>query len=151
MKLKANIIQPDAVPIADERYRLRSDWEQKIEIEDVKLLWRIPKGFVWDGMSVPRFAWSLVGLTPDGIGRAACLLHDWLYEWAGKIPHDSCVLMISEHCYAHYAHEWTRKEADEMLREMLRASGEDRVHIGLCFSIVRTFGKGYWGKPLKEK
>lgn len=154
MKIKsitATIVQPDAVPIADERYQLRSEWKQRMGIDGAQYLWTLPRGFVWDGMSVPRFAWSLVGLTPDGIGRAACLLHDWLYEFAGAIPSGSCRLMINASIYQINHHVWTRAEADQLFRETLRASGEDKVHIGTCYSIVRLFGKAYWGKPLPER
>lgn len=38
----------------------------------------IPKGYVWDLASVPRFLWSLV--PPDSDAELAFLLHDVLYE-----------------------------------------------------------------------
>lgn len=37
----------------------------------------IPKGFVWDLSSVPRFLWGL--LPPDGDFEVASLIHDYLY------------------------------------------------------------------------
>jgi hypothetical protein len=39
----------------------------------------IPSGFRYDGASVPRFLWSVTGITPDGLHRAATLIHDYLY------------------------------------------------------------------------
>lgn len=37
----------------------------------------IPKGFEWDGSSVPRFLWWL--LPPDGDFEIGALIHDYLY------------------------------------------------------------------------
>lgn len=38
----------------------------------------VPKGFIWDGGSVPRIFWNLVD--PWGSASKAYLLHDWLYS-----------------------------------------------------------------------
>jgi len=38
----------------------------------------IPKGYVWDLASVPRWLWSLV--PPDNDAELAFLIHDYLYE-----------------------------------------------------------------------
>lgn len=38
----------------------------------------IPKGYVWDLSSVPRFLWSI--FSPDGDFQVAALIHDYLYE-----------------------------------------------------------------------
>lgn len=37
----------------------------------------VPKGFVWDLSSVPRFLWGV--LPPDGDFEVASLIHDFLY------------------------------------------------------------------------
>lgn len=59
----------------------------------------IPEGFIFDGASIPRIAWSLLGVTPyepDII--LASLVHDWFYttheikrEFADKVFHDVCI------------------------------------------------------------
>ena len=38
----------------------------------------IPAGFVFDGASIPKLAWSIVGAA-DGRYFLAALIHDWLY------------------------------------------------------------------------
>jgi hypothetical protein len=38
--------------------------------------WRAPKGWVIDGASIPRFAWSIVGGPYDGKYRNASVIHD---------------------------------------------------------------------------
>jgi hypothetical protein len=39
----------------------------------------IPALFRYDGASVPRLLWTIIGVTPDGLHRAATLIHDYLY------------------------------------------------------------------------
>lgn len=39
----------------------------------------IPKGYVWDLSSVPRFLWAV--FSPDGDFQLAALIHDYLYEF----------------------------------------------------------------------
>lgn len=38
----------------------------------------IPRGYIWDLSSVPRFLWGI--LAPDGDFQIAALIHDYLYE-----------------------------------------------------------------------
>lgn len=38
----------------------------------------VPKGFITDGVSVPRFAWGIIG--PFGSAFPAALVHDWLFS-----------------------------------------------------------------------
>jgi len=40
---------------------------------------RIPKGFEWDGASIPKFAQWIIG-KPMGEYALAALIHDWLYS-----------------------------------------------------------------------
>jgi hypothetical protein len=62
----------------------------------------VPVDFLSDGMSIPRFAWPLVGPT-TGRGFAGGLVHDFLYAKASD---------------AHYR-DITRAEADEIFLECL--------------------------------
>ena len=56
------------------KYKLLN--ELTFQLSNGKLI-TIPKGFVWDLSSVPRFLWSL--LPPDGDFEIASLIHDYLY------------------------------------------------------------------------
>jgi len=40
---------------------------------------RVPKGFIWDGASIPKWAQWAIG-KPMGEYALAALLHDWLYS-----------------------------------------------------------------------
>lgn len=51
-------------------------------VDGVKHFVRIPEGYIFDGASIPRWAWSIVGypFEPDLI-EAACV-HDWYCDRA---------------------------------------------------------------------
>ena len=41
----------------------------------------VPAGFIFDGASIPRIAWTLLGVTPfDNRIIHAAVIHDWLYS-----------------------------------------------------------------------
>lgn len=40
----------------------------------------VPRGYVWDGASIPKFLWSLVGSKEDLNFLTASMLHDFLLE-----------------------------------------------------------------------
>lgn len=49
----------------------------------------VPKGYCWDGMTIPRFAWSLVGVSKESnSGLIASMLHDYLCEHKDIIDND---------------------------------------------------------------
>jgi len=58
-----------------------------VEILDAKIT--ILPGFVWDGASIPRFFWRLVGAPRNGKYLPAALLHDALYA-AELFPRAKC-------------------------------------------------------------
>ena len=45
-----------------------------------RTVWRVPRGFMSDGASIPRFLWSLAGGPLDGPYRDAALVHDCYCE-----------------------------------------------------------------------
>lgn len=63
----------------DRKWILKEDFE--FELSGKKHY--IPKGFVFDGASVPRFLW--VFLSPVGILLLGSMIHDYLYEY-GYLP-----------------------------------------------------------------
>jgi hypothetical protein len=52
---------------------------------------RVPAGFVYDGASIPDFAWSIVGHPFMRGYRRPAALHDWMCReklWPSHIVHD---------------------------------------------------------------
>lgn len=49
----------------------------------------IPKNYCWDGMTIPRVAWTLIGVSKENnCGMVASLLHDYLTENKSLIDND---------------------------------------------------------------
>lgn len=105
----------------------------------------VPKGYVYDGASVPRFVWSLTGLRPDGEIRAASLAHDALYRSKGgtilkqlygcKLTNGVGNITVCN-----------RKEADWVFREFMKYATVSRRKRNMAYMAVRMFGKLFWGK-----
>lgn len=131
------IRQPDARAVADRVLMLYQDYQCEVEFGGETLHFTIPKGYVWDGASVPRFAWTITGMRPEGMMEAGACVHDWIYDKAGKLPKESC----PEKTW------WTRKEADQIFDEINRLVGISNIRCNIAYAVVRTFGGAFWGKP----
>lgn len=90
MKPKIKILQmeqPIAKVIGKRKYLLMENWNCLISINTVIITVTVNNGAVWDGASVPRFFWSLLGLYPGGRMLAPSLPHDgWCSGHSGNKP-----------------------------------------------------------------
>lgn len=118
--------QPDIRPVAKRLYRLQRDYVLVLNEDRIT----IPRGFELDGGSIPRLAWTVLGETPDGIGRAAYLIHDWIYRHNGVLTVDGGPMLL-----------FTRKQADALLRDQLRELGMGGKKSWLIHRAVRIGGR----------
>ena len=87
----------------------------------------VPAGFLSDGGSIPPLAYSIVGSNMDD-ALEDFVLHDFLYSPLN--------------------HEFTRSEADHLLKETTYNRGISRFKREAFFLAVRLFGgKHFQGKP----
>jgi hypothetical protein len=114
------MIQPLNVPIDDKRYKLVREYNY--------LGISVPKGFVYDGASVPRWLWSITDIRPDGLIRAPALIHDWLYRRGGNVN----------------GRRFSRKEADLLFCRMMKESGIGIMKCKMVYWAVRVFAGSYW-------
>lgn len=155
MKIITPDAQPDARPLKDPgflwgkpQYEVHSEWE--LEYKGILVLAR--KGYQFDGASVPRACWGLMGYTPDGLQRAAALAHDIGCEREGLLirgdtigrPEFPCVLLgdiripITEKTWAG---QMTSSEVHQMFRDILDATQDSRKGKNSVFHFaVRAFG-----------
>ena len=92
----------------------------------------VPKGFLCDGMSVPRAFWSLVSpiIHPDTI--AASIAHDYLYRFGEQ-------------------EGWSRCQADLFFYCVLRSDGVSVYRAIAAFLAVRLFGKKHYRRQGTKK
>lgn len=86
----------------------------------------VPKGFKWDGGSVPRIFWNIVD--PWGSASKAYLLHDWLYSTQQR----------------------SRLVSDAILMEAMEVLGVGLIKRKLIFRGVRIGGWVAWAAHKKE-
>jgi hypothetical protein len=116
---------PAEHPKKREWYRLVRDYHLKYDDIDVI----IPRGFEWDGATIPRIAWSIIGYHSMGKMAEPSLIHDYIYVFKGLIPGQRKI---------------SRKECDKLFREHLIAVGVPKRAANRIYRIVRIFGVKYW-------
>lgn len=109
---------------------LEKEYSFSIDYKDTKYTITIPSGYVWDGATIPRIAWSIVGLTPFGIHDEATLIHDYLYECEGELDE------VKPHI--------TRKFVDKLFIDMLRKLGYTKTQLKIINFFIRIGGFYYW-------
>lgn len=120
------IEQPDLRPVQERGniYVLQSDYCCKG--------FTVPAGYRCDGASIPRFAWTMTGLLPDGLHRAAALVHDYLYSEGGSTIRYGAPFTYS------------RRQADKIFREILTELHLIKWHIAVLYIGVRLGGFLHW-------
>lgn len=88
----------------------------------------IPEGFIFDGASVPQIFTNLFPKSGARYDRAACL-HDWLYA----------------------TQTTSRKEADDLFLEAMKADGVNWATRRTIYRAVRMFGWSAWNKVKKHE
>jgi len=144
--------QPNITPISDDMYRLEEDYVYSWEDDGISHRITIKKGFEYDGASVPRFAWSLFGVRPDGLIRAAALVHDFIYRHVGEMPPKTCERLDQEgeeweddDCV------WSRRRADQLFELMMKQASSSKIKRWLAYKFVRRFGWIAWNGHKKNK
>ena len=96
-------------------------------LDDISIVWRgqkytVPAGFSCDGCSVPTFLWDSVSPQLDPRTLRGAIVHDYIYR--GNVPGIN------------------RKEADILLRELIKEDGFSAFKAGVVYWGVRLAGGG---------
>lgn len=97
-------------------------------VDNNEVIW-IPKGYLTDGATIPRFLWTIIGHPLQGYAQAA-VIHDFCY---GK-------------------RLYSRKRSDEIFLEAMAVLEVPRWKRRVIFRALRLFGWWAWGKrnPAKK-
>lgn len=97
----------------------------------------VPKGFTFDGESIPL---ALQWLAPPfGDSKRGACVHDWLYRNAGYLNNDGAL------------HPVTRSQADAVYRELIEAKGLPRWRANIRWAALRLVGGFAWNSNRKAK
>lgn len=118
--------EPRIEPTATNQWVFIEDWDCPFKNHEIT----VPKGFVTDGCSIPRFVWTLCG-HPMLLPRSkACFRHDFQYTVGPlKNPDPRCE---------------ERKQADKDLRDYMRDLGMGKIRSWFYYKFVRLFGGSHW-------
>ncbi len=92
----------------------------------------VGKGFVYDRASMPRIFWVLID--KDSLGNVAPLIHDLLYRSGGALPKNQ----VSPY------RKFSRKDADDLLLEIMTKCGVTKGRREAAYQAVRTFAGSSW-------
>jgi hypothetical protein len=112
---------------------LTDDWSETFKSRSGIYRIYIKKGFDFDGMTMPRFAWSITGYYPSSpLCMSPALIHDALY----------CSHLVS------------KEDADDAFLNSLVREGVPFLARNTFTMAVRVFGKNYYDghseKEIKE-
>ena len=91
----------------------------------------VEKDFVFDGASIPRVFWSLIGAPQAGKHAHASLIHDWLYVHKASSRKDG-------------ATGYTREAADSLMLIMMKDDGVSWWKRNAIYRGVRLGGARAW-------
>jgi Protein of unknown function (DUF1353) len=141
--------QPFLIPVNHSQFVLADDYHYAWEVEGKRWRVLVRHGFITDIASVPRFAWTLTGIKPDGLQRAAAVIHDLLYQWRGLPQMPAGVIQMLDEGTQDWldsGRRWSREECDRLFRQILTEAGESPWRINLMFWAVRGFGSVAWNR-----
>jgi hypothetical protein len=135
--------QPLNRPVGERAYELVADWTYEWKHDGIRRRITVPKGFVCDGASVPRLVWTLTGILPDGLIRAAALVHDWLYKHQGRLPLGS-YQEFRDGAWAGLDWVVSREVADRLFARIMREAEVRKVRRRMAYVTVRACGWWAW-------
>ena len=110
-----------AIPPDYKLYKVQINFEYHVGDENSLEIIKVPKGFITDGASIPKFAWSILG-GPMGEYSAAAVVHDYCYKY--KL--------------------YTRKRCDYIFYEAMQVLEVPFWKRWLMYHAVRTFAWLGW-------
>jgi YD repeat-containing protein len=139
----AELTQPINRPVGERTYELVEDWTYEWDHAGLRRRITVPKGFVCDGASVPRLVWTCTGVLPDGLIRAAALVHDWLYKHRGRLPLGSYHELRGGH-WLDVPLAASREASDRLFARIMREAGVPRLKRRMAYISVRACGWWTW-------
>jgi len=139
--------QPSLIPISDKWYRLTQDYQYTWEAENNT--WRVVvfAGFETDIASVPRVVWTITGIIPDGLHRAAAVIHDLLYMASGAPKKPNGTLEYFSSVFGSWQAcklPMGRKNCDRLFCRIMKEAGVSKLKRDLMYQKVREFGWIPW-------
>jgi hypothetical protein len=112
--------------VTTRKWKIEEDWNY--EMEGIK--YRVPRGFVFDGASVPKYFRSW--LSPMGVLLIPGLVHDYAYKQAGMLLDTSILVPLKQ------------VEADTIFREVAIEVNGFKIINYIAYYALRLGGWWAW-------
>ena len=127
--------------------RVTEEWFCNWKYRGLRRFMRVVVEYLYDGGSIPRIGWTVLGVTPSGPGDCAFLPHDVLYRSEGGRKVDAlCGCTITNE--NGNAVLIDREESDWVMYAGLRFGGIIKRRARIAHVIVRSAGWYHWGGPI---
>lgn len=146
--------QPSLIPISNKWYRLTKAYRYTWEAENNTWQVVVFAGFETDIASVPRAVWTLTGIIPDGLHRAAAVVHDLLYRFTGAPKNPGGCLQYFNSVFGRWQtceQPMSRKDCDRLFCRIMKEAGVSKLKRDVMYREVRKFGWIPWRKYEKNR
>lgn len=136
--------QPSLAIVDDTEYILISPFEFQWSKGGVDFRLIVPENFNTDIASSPQITWSL-GFKPDGLHRAAAVVHDYMYVKGGVLPPGTYQCKNAAG-WVNLETYWPRRQADDLFYKMMIHYGVPYWRAKTMWLAVRAFGWAFWAR-----
>lgn len=145
MGLRMTYTAPVVTILNDHEFELVQPFAFQWEDSEGVFQITIPKGYPFDGASVPRACWSLTGLLPTGVHMGAAAVHDWLYQRRGYLNRGELLEQQGDQ-WVPVVDVWTRQMCDDLFLRIMQAGGVTPWKAKAMHWAVRVFGGRAWNQ-----
>lgn len=136
-KLSHYVIEKGKPPVTTKLLKLDDDLQVTIGHYDSPTSYLVvPRGFVFDGASIPKLLRPFFGKGTEHYYHAAAATHDYLYAFGSYILKEGESELLSSH---------HRKFADEVFFRLLQVYAQEELgafKTALMYASLRIFGSG---------
>lgn len=118
-------------------YEVMEEYRLYLPFLDITLL--IPKGFKFDGASIPKFLWPI--LAPIDVLLITAVFHDFAYRYRTYITDSGCLYLM----------DCDRKVYDEMFKDISYYTNGLGVTSYSSYLMLRIFGFFAWKENRKDR
>ncbi len=140
--------QPADRQIGKRLKQLTEPWTAQWVYKGQHRLLFAPEDYIYDGASIPRIAWSILGIAPSGPIDAAALAHDVPYRAKGGLKPEGWMgaSITDEHENPVII---SRREADWVFKTFGIYADIPKRRMVTAHVVVRALGDilGHWGGP----
>jgi hypothetical protein len=150
--------QPITQSVGKRLFKLMEDYTVYFYHRNDYYRLKIKKGFIYDGASIPRWAWSILGKTPIGTHDSGTIFHDLVYmlkknhEQTAIIGQsiDQCthvLEMLEGDTWHKVIQGMTRDECDRIMFEIIDNTYNAKLskfQRAAMFNAIRIGGGRYW-------